>query len=147
MPRKKELTEEQKKEIELLRSNNKMYEDTIKEAEVRGGSEKTIQRIKTAKADIEEKLRQFGENPDEVKEEATASEDEIINIINSNSNDEVNIYKPDEVEDVEVIDESARRDTLGQPHLELRSDARHLLLVALVASHDVLVTRKTHAGV
>lgn len=106
MPRKKELTEEQKKEIELLRSNNKMYEDTIKEAEVRGGSEKTIQRIKTAKADIEEKLRQFGENPDEVKEEATASEDEIINIINSNSNDEVNIYKPDEVEDVEIIDET-----------------------------------------
>ena len=105
--KKKELTEEQKKEIALLRSNNKMYEDTIKQVELRGGDEKAINRIKIAKADIEEKLKQFGEDANATPEQiADSHEDEIINMINAN-NDDVNIYIPDSidaVEDVETID-------------------------------------------
>ena len=106
MAKKKELTEEQKKEIALLRSNNKMYEDTIKEAEVRGSSEKTIQRLKIAKSDVEEKLKQLGENPDVNGSNVSSSDNDIIDIINAN-NDDVNIYMPeDEENNIEIEEEN-----------------------------------------
>ena len=102
MPKRKELTEEQKREIELLRSNNKMYEETIKEVQIRGGSEKSVERIKAAKADIEEKLRNYGEDPDA---DTKDDEPDFVSLISSDVPYDVNIFKPEDVEEVEVIDD------------------------------------------
>lgn len=54
MPRKK-LTLEQEKEIKLLRANNKMYENTLEEAKMKGNKD-GVARILEAKKDIVDKI-------------------------------------------------------------------------------------------
>ena len=56
MPRKK-LTLEQEKEIKLLRANNKMYENTLEEAKMKGNKD-GVARILEAKKDIVDKINE-----------------------------------------------------------------------------------------
>ena len=98
---KKKLTEEQKKEIALLRSNNEMYENTIKDAQMRGESESVINMIKVAKSDIEQKLNKFGKE--------NIVDDDVDTIASFIANDNVNIYRPDEYQEDGVINETVNK--------------------------------------
>ena len=98
---KKKLTEEQKKEIALLRSNNEMYENTIKDAQMRGESESVINMIKVAKSDIEQKLNKFGKE--------NIVDDDVDTIASFIANDNVNIYRPDEYQENGVINETVNK--------------------------------------
>ena len=94
MAKRKKLTEDQKREIEILKSNNQMYERTLNEVRGRGGSETVIQQIKEAKSDIEHKLREFGVDDVYIEES-----DNPLNNILPEVND-VNIYRPEAVDNV-----------------------------------------------
>ena len=98
---KKKLTEEQKKEIALLRSNNEMYENTIKDAQMRGESESVINMIKVAKSDIEQKLNKFGKE--------NIVDDDVDTIASFIANDNVNIYRPDEYQENGVVNETVNK--------------------------------------
>ena len=98
---KKKLTEEQKKEIALLRSNNEMYENTIKDAQMRGESESVINMIKVAKSDIEQKLNKIGNE--------AIIDDDVDTIASFIANDNVNIYRPDEYQENGVINETVNK--------------------------------------
>ena len=97
---KKKLTEQQKREIELLKSNNEMYERTLNEVKGRGGGESVIRQIKEAKSDIEHKLREFGVDDVYIEDEKNP-----LDMIMPDSNN-VKIYHPEPINDViEQIDE------------------------------------------
>lgn len=77
---KKKLTEEQIKELEILKNTNRMLEQTKKETELRGKS-KNIQIIEAAQADVIEKIKQIDGTAPVTKREII-TEPNIVNEYN-----------------------------------------------------------------
>ena len=77
---KKKLTEEQIKELEILKNTNRMLEQTKKETELRGKS-KNIQIIEAAQADVIEKIKQIDGTAPVTKREII-TESNIVNEYN-----------------------------------------------------------------
>ena len=101
MPKKK-LTEQQKREIEMLRSNSIMYDRTLDEVKNRAGSENVVKQIMEAKSDIDIKLKQLGVDDVYVAENS----DPLDLIVNDEVTEpKVKIYRPEDTI-IDTVEES-----------------------------------------